>query len=100
MADQKRPRALIQLVADTSRSRAAEALAEVKELPASDAFPMAFDEVSKHVRTLLEEAGQLPGAVTTIRDAAHKLAYQVHGSGDAGGSKFVVLARKLVRPDG
>ncbi|WP_242910859.1 hypothetical protein [Actinomadura terrae] len=100
MAEQGRPKALIRYVAHAACERAEDALAEAAEASGSDAFVMAFDEVSKHVRALLEEAGQLPGAVAAIRDAAHRLAYQVHGSGDAGGSRFVVLARKLVRPDG
>ncbi|WP_067466746.1 hypothetical protein [Actinomadura macra] len=66
---------------------------------------MALNEVSGHVRSLLEEAGYLPGTVTQIRDEAHQLAYQVHGTGDAWHSDFVRAARALIQdgpggPDG
>ncbi|WP_067460419.1 hypothetical protein [Actinomadura macra] len=102
MAAQDRPRSMIRHVADTAHARAEEALAQVPEAPARDAFGVAFNEVSGHVRTLLCDTGHLPETVTKIRDEAHKLAYQVDGTGEAWHSEFVQAARKLVQngPDG
>ncbi|WP_157430876.1 hypothetical protein [Actinomadura macra] len=102
MAAQERPRSTIRHVTDTARERAEAALKQEPEAPALEAFGVAFNEVSGHVRTLLDEAGYLPGTVTTIRDQAHNLAYQVHATGDAWHSEFLRAARALVHggPDG
>ncbi|WP_067456278.1 hypothetical protein [Actinomadura macra] len=97
MAAQKQPRSMIRHVADTARERAEAALKDKPKAPAREALGVAFEEVSEHVRTLLYEAGHFPGTVTKIRDEAHKLAYQVHGTGDARHSEFVRTARKLVQ---
>ncbi|WP_242905631.1 hypothetical protein [Actinomadura terrae] len=99
MAAQGRPKAIIRHVADTARERAEDALAEQAEVPAADAFCTALNEVSRHVRVLLEEAGYLGGTVTMIRDAAHRLGNQVCGNGDAGHSGFLREARRVVRPE-